>query len=228
MKVRVVLADDQPLIRAGLRTILDTDPFVEVAGEAKDGREAVSVVRRTRPDVALVDIRMPRLDGLAATREIVDSTATRVLVLTTFGNDDVVFEALACGAHGFLLKDVPPEDLLSAIHAVARGEGRLDPAVTGVVMQHFRGRAQRPRPELLAALSEREREVLVLVAHGHSNAEVAERLHLALGTVKTHVAAILAKLGVRDRVQAVIAAYDAGLVRPEAGRVDGAAAPSVD
>lgn len=216
MTIRVVLADDQPLVRTGLRTILALDPDIEVVGEAVDGRDAVAVVRRTKPDLALLDVRMPRLDGLAATREIVAEGGTRVLVLTTFGQDEVVFEALEAGAHGFLLKDTPPEQLLVSVRAVAAGEGRLDPAVTGVVLHHFRERRRRPRPELLEGLTDREREVLALVARGRTNAEIAGELFLALGTVKTHVASVLAKLGVRDRVQAVIVAYDAGLAEPDA------------
>lgn len=218
MSVRVVIADDQPLVRTGLRTILAADPTIEVVGEAADGLATLTEVRRTSPDVALVDVRMPRMDGLAATREIVASTGTRVLVLTTFGQDDVVFEALAAGAHGFLLKDTPPEQLLASIHGVAAGEGRLDPAVTAVVLEHFRQRRQGARPELLDRLTDREREVLALVALGLSNAEIAAELFLALGTVKTHVASLLAKLGVRDRVHAVILAYEAGLVGPTQSR----------
>jgi DNA-binding NarL/FixJ family response regulator len=212
---RVVIADDQPLVRTGLRTILASASDIEVVGEAVDGVDALAVVRRTAPDLALVDVRMPRMDGLTATREIVATSQTRVLVLTTFGQDDTVFEALAAGAHGFLLKDTLPEDLLAAVRSVAAGEGRLDPAVTGVVLHHFQAHHQRLRPELLARLTDREREVLTLVAHGRSNAEISLELHLAMGTVKTHVASVLAKLGVRDRVHAVIAAYEAGLVRPE-------------
>jgi DNA-binding NarL/FixJ family response regulator len=215
MTVRVVVADDQPLVRAGLRTILATDAGIEVVGDAVDGADALAVVRRTRPDVALLDVRMPRMDGIAATREIVTTSETRVLVLTTFGQDEVVFDALAAGAHGFLLKDSPPEDLLAAVRAVAAGEGRLDPAVTGVVLAHFRRHRTKPRPDMVAHLTEREREVLVLIARGLSNGEIAEHLVLALGTVKAHVANVLAKLGVRDRVQAVVVAYDSGLVRPE-------------
>ena len=215
MTTRVVIADDQSLVRTGLRTILSSAPDIEVVGEAVDGVDALAVVRRTAPDLALVDVRMPRMDGLTATREIVGTSSTRVLVLTTFGQDETVFEALAAGAHGFLLKDTLPEDLLAAVRSVAAGESRLDPAVTGVVLHHFRSHHQRLRPELLAALTDREREVLMLVAQGRSNAEVAAELHLAIGTVKTHVASVLAKLGVRDRVHAVITAYEAGLVRAE-------------
>ena len=219
MTLRVVVAEDQALVRAGLVTILRTDPDIEVVGEAADGEEAIAVVRDTRPDVALLDVRMPRLDGLAATRQICAETSTRVLVLTTFGEDDVVFEALRSGADGFLLKDTRPEDLIAAVHAVAAGENRLDPVVTSAVVGHFRRQSGRPGAaphdtRAVEQLTVREREVLVLIAGGRSNAEIATELVVSPGTVKTHVANVLAKLGVRDRVQAVIAAYESGLVQP--------------
>lgn len=214
MTVRVVLAEDQALVRAGLQTILESDPAIEVVAAAGDGLEAVELVRAHRPDVALLDVRMPRCDGLAATRRIVeDGLPTRVLVLTTFGEDEVVLEALDAGAQGFLLKDTRPEDLVAAVHAVAAGEARLDPAVTAAVVARVRRRTPRRRHPM-ETLTEREREVLVLIAQGLSNAEVAERLFLSQGTVKTHVASVLAKLGARDRVQAVIAAFESGLVDP--------------
>jgi DNA-binding NarL/FixJ family response regulator len=216
MSLRVVVAEDQALVRAGLVTMLGADPAIEVVGEAADGEAALALVRRERPDVALVDVRMPVLDGLAATRRIVEHVpGTRVIVLTTFGQDEVVFEALRCGASGFLLKDTRPEDLLATVHAVAAGEARLDPAVVASVMGHFRSHGPpRPAARSLDRLTDREREVLVLVARGRSNAEIAAELVVSSGTVKTHVASLLAKLGVRDRVQAVVAAYEAGLVSP--------------
>lgn len=212
MTVRVVVAEDQALVRAGLVTILSSDPGIEVVGQAVDGLEAVELVTAHRPDVALIDVRMPRCDGLAATRRIVaDGLPTRVVVLTTFGEDDVVFEALHAGAQGFLLKDTRPEELLAAVHAVASGEARLDPAVTAAVISRVR-RSGPSKAHPVDTLTEREREVLVLLAQGLSNAEVAGALVVSTGTVKTHVASLLAKLGVRDRVQAVIAAFESGLV----------------
>jgi DNA-binding NarL/FixJ family response regulator len=215
MTLRVVVAEDQALVRAGLVTILRTDPGIEVVGEAADGQAATRLAEAQRPDVALLDVRMPILDGLAATRQIIDRVrSTRVVVLTTFGQDEVVFEALRSRASGFLLKDTLPEDLLATVHAVAAGEARLDPAVTSSVVAHFRAQGPpRASGRPLAALTAREREVLVLLARGRSNAEIATDLVVSIGTVKTHVGSVLAKLGARDRVQAVIAAYESGLVR---------------
>jgi DNA-binding NarL/FixJ family response regulator len=213
MTVRVVLAEDQALVRAGLLTILRSDSGIDVVGEATDGLEAIELVQAHRPDVALLDVRMPRCDGLQATRRITaDVPSTTVLVLTTFGQDEVVFEALQAGAQGFLLKDTRPEDLLAAVHAVAAGESRLDPAVTAAVVAHVRRHGTRSTAHPVERLTAREREVLVLLARGLSNAEVAAELVLSTGTVKTHVASLLAKLGARDRVQAVIAAFESGLV----------------
>jgi DNA-binding NarL/FixJ family response regulator len=210
--IRVVLADDQALVRAGFRMIVESQPDMQFAGEAADGQEAVNLVRREKPDVVLMDVRMPRLDGIAATRQV--SGATRVIILTTFELDEYVFDALAAGASGFLLKAAPPEDLLRAIRVVAGGEALLAPSVTRRLIEEF---AKRPepasrKPEELATLTERELEVLREVAHGYTNHEIAQRLHVSETTVKTHVAHLLGKLGLRDRVQAVILAYEAGLV----------------
>ncbi len=215
MTLRVVVAEDQALVRAGLVTILRTDPAIEVVGEVADGQAAIRLVEAKRPDVASLDVRMPILEGLAATRQIIDRVrSTRVVVLTTFGQDEVVFEALRSGASGFLLKDTRPEDVLATVHAVAAGEARLDPAVTSSVVAHFRAQGPpRPGGRSLPALTAREREVLVLLARGRSNAEIGTELVVSIGTVKTHVGSVLAKLGARDRVQAVIAAYESGLVR---------------
>lgn len=211
MKIRVALADDQALVRAGFRMIVQSQPDMEVVGEAADGQEAIDLVLRERPDVILMDIRMPRVDGIEATRQI--AGATRVVILTTYELDEYVFDALAAGASGFLLKAAPPEDLIRAIQVVAAGNALLDPSVTRRLIEEF---AKRPEPTLkrpkeLATLTERELEVLKELARGFTNAEIAARLHVSETTVKTHVAHVLDKLALRDRVQAVIVAYEAGL-----------------
>ena len=218
--IRVLLADDQTMVRAGFRLILSTEPDISVVGEAADGVEAVSAARRLRPDVTLMDVRMPRLDGIAATRRLAgeDPPLTRVVVLTTFDVDAHVYDALRAGASGFLLKNAPPEDLVQAIRLVADGGALLDPAVTRRVIEEFaRTPVAGPPPAEVAALTERELEVLQHVARGLSNAEIAATLVVSEATVKTHVARLLAKLGLRDRVQAVVFAYERGLIRPGAG-----------
>jgi DNA-binding NarL/FixJ family response regulator len=217
MTTRVLIADDQAVVRAGLRRIVETDPELEIVAEAGDGAAAVDSTRRFLPDVVLMDIRMPQLDGIAATRRIVTGQADppRVLILTTFGLDEYVHDALRAGASGFLLKDAPAEDLVRAVKTVARGEALLDPAITRQVIARFAALPEpRGEPAELDELTPREREVLMHLAQGHSNSEIAERLVVSEGTVKTHVARVLMKLGLRDRVQAVIFAYEAGLVRP--------------
>ena len=220
MTIRVLLADDQPLIRAGFRMFLEPDPGVEVVGEAGTGREAVALARSARADVVLMDIRMPDMDGIEATRRIAeaeDLAGVRVLVLTTFENDDNVVLALRAGASGFLGKHVDPVDLLHAIRVVAAGEALLSPAATRGLVSRF---LSQPVPRVLPAalelggLTDREREVLALVAYGLSNEEIAERLHLSPLTVKTHINRAMTKLGVRDRAQLVVIAYQSGLVRP--------------
>lgn len=224
MSIRVVIADDQALVRAGFRKILEADPEIEVVSEAQDGLEAVDASRRLGPDVVLMDIRMPKMDGLEATRRLLDgaTAATRVLILTTFGLNEYVYGALRAGASGFLVKDAPPEELLAAVRIVARGDALLDPAITRVVIEEF---ARQPvvRRELAAKLKEltdREREVFSLLARGLSNQDIAKILVVTDGTVKTHVAHVLRKLGLRDRVQAVIYAYESGLVQPGASERD--------
>jgi DNA-binding NarL/FixJ family response regulator len=217
VSTRVLIADDQALVRAGFRKLLESTEGIDVVGEASDGREALDQARRLLPNIVLMDIRMPRLDGIEATRRLTaDDTGARVLILTTFGLDDYVYDALRAGASGFMLKDAPPEELLAAIEVVARGDALIAPAVTRSVIEEFvrRSPAATPAPPPIEELTEREREVLELLARGLSNAEIAERLVVSAGTVKTHVAHVLAKLGLRDRVQAVILAYESGLVSP--------------
>jgi DNA-binding NarL/FixJ family response regulator len=210
-----LLADDQELVRAGFRMILETQAGIAVVGEAGDGAEAVAATRRLQPDVVLMDIRMPNLDGLQATRQIAAaSPRSRVLILTTFDLDEYIYQALAAGASGFLLKNAPPEQLITAVKVVAAGEGLLSPSITRRVIEQF---ARLPPPggtDTLGGVTEREREVLKLIARGLSNAEIAEELFVSDATVKSHVAHLLAKLQLRDRVQAVVLAYESGLVRP--------------
>jgi DNA-binding NarL/FixJ family response regulator len=214
--IKVALADDQALVRTGFRMIVQAQPDMTVVGEAADGKEAIDLVRRERPDVVLMDIRMPHVDGIQATREV--AGIARVVILTTFELDEYVFDALAAGASAFLLKAAPPEDLIKAIRVVAQGEALLAPSVTKRLIEEF---ARRPEPRArrtreLETLTDREREVLIEVARGYTNAEIAARLHVSETTIKTHVAHLLDKLALRDRVQAVILAYESGLsLRPE-------------
>jgi DNA-binding NarL/FixJ family response regulator len=214
--IRVLVADDQALVRGGFRMILEAQKDMEVVGEAGDGREAVAQARALRPDVVLMDIRMPELDGLEATRRLMsDADGTRVLILTTFDLDEYVYEAMKIGASGFLLKDVPPERLADAVRVVAAGDALLAPSITRRLIEGF---VSRPAPGTrgpneLSALTERELEVLKLVARGLSNGEIASSLFVSEATVKTHVTHILTKLSLRDRVQAVVLAYECGLVQ---------------
>jgi DNA-binding NarL/FixJ family response regulator len=219
MSVRVLLADDQELVRTGLAMILRGQPDVTVVGEAADGREAVEAVARVRPDVVLMDIRMPNMDGLEATRRLVAAGApARILILTTFDRDEYVYAALQAGASGFLLKDVPAEQLLQAVRVVARGDMLLAPAITRTLVESYvTSSRRRPMPDAYEELSPREREVLGLLAQGRSNSEIAAELVVGDATVKTHVARVLGKLGLRDRVHAVVFAYETGLVQPGAG-----------
>jgi DNA-binding NarL/FixJ family response regulator len=214
--IGVVVADDQAIVRAGFRLLIDSEPDMTVIGEAADGAEAVAVARKSGPDVVLMDIRMPVMDGIAATLLIADGESrSRVLILTTFDLDEYVFAALRAGASGFMLKDRPPEELLSAIRVIAAGEALLAPNVTRRLIEHF---VRQPDllcapPQALAELTAREREVLALIAAGLSNTEIAGRLVMSVPTAKTHVSRILAKLGARDRAQLVVIAYQSGLVK---------------
>lgn len=216
MTIQLAIADDEATVRAGLRMLVDAEPDLEVVGEASDGNEIVELARRAKPDVVLMDIRMARLDGISATRQIRDAgLAARVIMLTTFGDEDNLYEALSAGASGFLLKVSPPERLLEGIRVVAAGESLLDPAITRNVIERFASRpARQTTPPGFDSLTPREREVMELVAGGLSNTEIATRLVLSETTVKTHVQRILMKLGLRDRVQAVVLAYEHGLITP--------------
>jgi DNA-binding NarL/FixJ family response regulator len=216
MTIRVLIADDQELVRAGFAMIIDSREDLEVVGEAGDGLQAVVLAKSARPDVILMDVRMPRMDGIEATRQLVQAGhPARVVMLTTFDLDEPVFAALRAGASGFLLKDIRPDDLAAAIRVVARGEALLAPTVTRRLLDRFAGDLPGGRPPpSLDALSDREVEVLTLVARAMSNDEIAEALTLSRATVKTHLSAILFKLGLRDRVQAAVLAYEVGLVRP--------------
>lgn len=213
--IRILVVDDQPLVRSGFRMVIEERPDLELAGEAADGTQALELARELEPDVILMDVRMPNLDGVEATRQLVESgTRARILVLTTFDLDEYVYAAIRAGASGFLLKDVEPAELVDAIRVVAAGNSLFGPAATERLVARF---AQQPGPDAgktLGELTDRELEILRLLATGLSNAELAEQLFLSETTVKTHVSSILRKLRVRDRVQAVIAAYDAGLVSP--------------
>ena len=220
--VRVLLVDDQPLLRTGFRMILESEPDIAVVGEAGDGAKAVEEARILQPDVVLMDIRMPRMDGVEATRHITGTERTgrvKVLILTTFDLDEYIVEALRAGASGFLLKDVPPDDLVNAIRIVARGEAVVAPTVTRRLLDKFAASLSLGGGQsdaLLGRLTEREREVLRLMARGMSNAEIAKELYVSETTIKTHVGNVLAKLKLRDRVQAVVFAYESGLIRPGA------------
>ena len=212
--IGVVVADDQALVRSGFRMILDAEPDIGVVAEAADGREALAAVRAGGVDVVVMDVRMPVLDGIEATERICASSQARVLVVTTFDLDEHVYAALRAGASGFLLKDAPPESLVEAVRVVARGEALLSPSVTRRLIGQLAARPASPPPPELAVLTSREREVLVEMARGRSNGEIAATLRVGEATVKTHVGRVLMKLGLRDRVQAVVYAYEQGIVAP--------------
>ncbi len=216
MTIRVVLADDQPLVRTGLRVLIADTPDLDVAGEAGTGAQAVQLVRDAQPDVVLMDIRMPGMGGIEATRIITaNSTSARVIILTTFDDDDYIYAALRAGASGFLVKDMALEDILAAIRVVAAGDALLAPGVTRRLIEEFAARPQpAPRQREIEGITEREREVLTLVGRGMSNGEIAAHLSISTATAKAHVAHLLTKLGARDRIQLVIAAYEGGLVSP--------------
>jgi DNA-binding NarL/FixJ family response regulator len=217
MKIKVLLADDQAMVRAGLKMILEAESDIQVVGEAEDGVRAITSVHNLKPDVVLMDIQMPVMNGLEATHRIVQESegSSRVLILTTFERDDYIFEALRAGASGFILKNAPPEDLVTAVRVIAEGNGLLAPSVTRRIISEF---AQRPvRPPIkkeVEHLTEREIEVLKLIAKGQTNAEIANELIVSEATVKTHVSNLLTKLGLRDRVQAVVYAYESGMIQP--------------
>jgi DNA-binding NarL/FixJ family response regulator len=212
--IRVLVADDQALVRSGFRMILDERPDLELVGEAENGAQALELAKELDPDVILMDVRMPELDGVEATKRLVAAgTRARILVLTTFDLDEYVYASIRAGASGFLLKDVQPDELADAIRVVAAGNSLFGPAATQRLLDRFAERNEPTQLRSLDALTDREHEILELLAHGLSNAEIAERLYLSETTVKTHVSAVLRKLGVRDRVQAVIAAYEAGIAR---------------
>jgi DNA-binding NarL/FixJ family response regulator len=213
--IRIVIADDQAMVRAGFAALLNAHADIEVIGQAEDGAHCVDLVADLDPDIVLMDVRMPLMDGIEATRTIVAANAeTRIIMLTTFDIDDYVFDAIRAGASGFLLKDAPPAELAEAVRIVAGGEALLAPSVTKRVIEHFATGGQKPNRTALPELTDREREILIQVARGASNTEIASSLHIAVQTVKTHVSRILYKLDARDRAQAVIAAYESGLVIP--------------